>query len=260
MFIRALLALAPVFVTWLVQLMVWPFIQPYVWFLFVPAMFFSAWVGGRWLGLLASAFATLLIWYSFLPLERSFLLERPGRDLVAALVFLGTGVVFSIFHDRLKRAERKGAEVLAASRYQMQLESVFQAIQDGIVVTDMKGTFLLVNEGEARMHGFPSAEAMIGAFRHFSRPLRAQRPGSENTAVRGMADQQGSQGQSSHERGIARTSPGYRAGVDLQLQWTTRTRRARKTGPSGGGHPRYHGAQTRRGVVTHERGPLQGDF
>jgi PAS domain S-box-containing protein len=54
---------------------------------------------------------------------------------------------------------RKQAEE-AASRYRAQLESVFHAIQDGIVVADMEGAFLLVNEAQARMNGFPSVEAM----------------------------------------------------------------------------------------------------
>jgi two-component system, cell cycle sensor histidine kinase and response regulator CckA len=40
------------------------------------------------------------------------------------------------------------------------LESVFNAVQDGIVVTDLEGNFLLINEAEAAINGFPSAEAM----------------------------------------------------------------------------------------------------
>ncbi|MGE0129976.1 MAG: PAS domain S-box protein [Blastocatellales bacterium] len=156
---RTILALAPVLVAFLVQLMIWPIIQPYAWFLFSPAVFFSAWIGGRRVGILATVVATLLTWYFFLAPELSFT-ERNVREIVAALTFLGTGVVFSLFHDRLKRTERRVAEAIAASRYQTQLESTFQAIQDGIVVTDMEGAFLLVNEAEARINGFPSAEAM----------------------------------------------------------------------------------------------------
>lgn len=157
---RAILALAPVLVTFLVQLMIWPIIRPFAWFLFGPAVFLSAWIGGRRLGILASVIATLLVWYFFLPQERSFFAERTVREVMTALSFLGMGVVFSLFHDRLKRANMRVAEALAASRYQAQLESVFQAIRDGIVVTDMKGKFLLVNEAEARINGFPSAKAM----------------------------------------------------------------------------------------------------
>jgi PAS domain S-box-containing protein len=156
---RAILALAPVLVTFLVQLMMWPIIRPFAWFLFSPAVFLSAWIGGRKLGSLAAVVATALIWYFFLQPERSFV-ERDVREVVAALTFLGTGVIFSLFHDRLKQANQRVAEALVAKRYQAQLESVFQAIQDGIVVADMEGHVLLVNEAEARLFGFPSAEAM----------------------------------------------------------------------------------------------------
>ena len=104
--------------------------------------------------------APLFVWYFLLPSERSFVVERPAGAMVATLVFVGMGAVFSLFHDRLKQAERKAAEALASSRYQAQLESVFQAIGDGIVVTDMEGAFLMVNEAEARINGFPSAAAM----------------------------------------------------------------------------------------------------
>ena len=159
MLARAILSLSPVFVTFLI-LMIWPIIRPFAWFLFTPAVFLSAWIGGRRLGILASLVAPLFVWYFLLPSERSFVVERPAGAIVATLVFVGMGVVFSLFHDRLKQAERKAAEALAASRYQAQLESVFQAIGDGIVVTDMEGAFLMVNEAEARINGFPSAEAM----------------------------------------------------------------------------------------------------
>ena len=159
-FSRLILALAPVFVTFLVQLMIWPIIWPFAWFLFSPALFLSAWIGGWRLGIVASVIATLLVWFFFLPLERSAVVERPAADIVSATLFMGIGIVFSLFRDRLKRAQRAVAEALATSRYRAQLESVFQAIQDGIVVTDMKGAFILLNEAEARINGFPSAEAM----------------------------------------------------------------------------------------------------
>jgi PAS domain S-box-containing protein len=159
-FSRMILALAPVLVTFLVQLMIRPVVRPFVWSLFIPAVFLSAWIGGRRLGILASVVATLLVWYFFLPLERSLAAQRPAAAIVSATVFMGMGIVFSLFHDRLKRTQQKVAEAVAAGRYQAQLEPVFQAIQDGIVVTDMKGDFILVNEAEARFSGFPSAEAM----------------------------------------------------------------------------------------------------
>ena len=83
-----ILALVPVFVTLLVQLTIWPIIRPFAWFLFIPAVFLSAWIGGRWLGMLALVVATLLVWYFFLPADRSFVLERPAV-IVSAIVFMG---------------------------------------------------------------------------------------------------------------------------------------------------------------------------
>jgi PAS domain S-box-containing protein len=131
---RAILTLAPLLVAFLVQLMIWPIIRPFAWSLFIPAVFLSAWIGGRLIGSLATVVATLLIWYFFLSPERSFVVRDVG-DIVAALTFLGTGVLFSLFHDRLKRANLKVAEAMAANRYQAQLESVHQTIQ---VVEDAK--------------------------------------------------------------------------------------------------------------------------
>jgi PAS domain S-box-containing protein len=111
---RAMLALTPVFLTLILQLIIWPVIQPYAWFLVTPAVFFSAWVGGRRLGILASVAATLLIWYFFIPPERSFYLNKyPAGAIVAALTFLGTGIIFSLFHARLKQAERTAADARA---------------------------------------------------------------------------------------------------------------------------------------------------
>src|SRR4029079_9655122 len=131
---RIILALAPVFVTLLAQLTIWPMIRPFAWFLFIPAVFLSAWIGGRWLGMIAAVVATLLISYFFLPAQRSFVVERPAV-IASAIVFMGMGIVFSLFYDRLKRTQQRVAEaLLAESRYQAQ-EPVFDAIQDGIVVT-----------------------------------------------------------------------------------------------------------------------------
>jgi PAS domain S-box-containing protein len=63
--------------------------------------------------------------------------------------------------------ERKLAEE-ELRRNRAQLEAVFQAIQDGIVVTDMTGSFLLVNQAEARICGYASTEAMQQELAYFA--------------------------------------------------------------------------------------------
>ena len=63
-------------------------------------------------------------------------------------------------------AERKRSEtalrdaVAVSERNRAQLESVFQTVSDGVLVSDMTGNVLLVNEAMARIHGYESAEEM----------------------------------------------------------------------------------------------------
>jgi PAS domain S-box-containing protein len=63
--------------------------------------------------------------------------------------------------------ERKQAEA-QASTAQAQLEGVFQAVEDGIVVFDMAGQVVLVNEAHARMLGYAGADAMHKDMSYFA--------------------------------------------------------------------------------------------
>ena len=67
-----------------------------------------------------------------------------------------------------KMAEGALRDAMAHSeRTRAQLESVFQTVSDGIVVSDMEGKFLLVNEAEARITEYASAEEMKQKFSYF---------------------------------------------------------------------------------------------
>ena len=64
--------------------------------------------------------------------------------------------ILSVIRDitERKRAEMALRDAMAASeRNRAQLESVFQTAADGIVVSDMAGNVLLVNEAHVRIHG-----------------------------------------------------------------------------------------------------------
>lgn len=68
-----------------------------------------------------------------------------------------------------KRVEESLRDVLATSeREHAQFEAVFQAVADGIVVTDMAGNFLFVNEAEARINGYASAAEMKRDLAYFA--------------------------------------------------------------------------------------------
>jgi K+-sensing histidine kinase KdpD len=93
----------------------WEAIQPFVWFLFYPAVFFSSWVGGLRGGLVATVLSTVLVWYCFIPPQFSFAVQRPMAFLSIA-IFMGMGVLFSLFHGRLRMANQQAVEALAAAR------------------------------------------------------------------------------------------------------------------------------------------------
>ncbi len=99
---RSLLALLAPFVALVVEKLLWGLIQPHVWFLFYPAVFVSAALGGRRIGLLATALSTLLVWWFFLRSDDLFTIEP--RHFFAVGVFFVTGSAFAFFHDRLTHA------------------------------------------------------------------------------------------------------------------------------------------------------------
>lgn len=74
--------------------------------------------------------------------------------------------------------ERKLAEE-EIRRNRAELEAVFQAIQDGIVMTDMEGNFLLVNQAEARICGFAAPEEMKQSLDYFVQIFELRTPAGE---------------------------------------------------------------------------------
>ena len=51
--------------------LLWRITHPHVWFPFYPAVFLSVWLGGPLLGLIATAFSTILVCWFFLRPERT---------------------------------------------------------------------------------------------------------------------------------------------------------------------------------------------
>ena len=126
----------------------WSWLQPLVWFLFFPAVFFSSWLGALRGGLWATAFSTLIVWYFFIPPEGSFVI-KDTRSLFSVVMFMGMGVLFAVVHERLKQSTHQVTEALAAIRSaNEQLESRVQARTQELA-TSRESTRL----SEARMTG-----------------------------------------------------------------------------------------------------------
>ena len=109
-----ILAMVPPLVAFILQSMFWSVLRPYAWFLFYPAVFFSSWIGGLPSGLIATVISTALVWWFFIPPEYSFMMKNP-QSFLSAAVFMGMGVLFSLFHGRLRKANKQAADALAAA-------------------------------------------------------------------------------------------------------------------------------------------------
>ena len=106
-----LLAASIPFIALIVQWQLWSFIDPFVWFLFYPAVFFSARIGGLKVGIASTVLSALIVWYFFMPPELSFLVVD-SNNLFSIVVFLIMGVLFSDVQERLKKANTKTFEAL----------------------------------------------------------------------------------------------------------------------------------------------------
>ena len=97
-----------------VQWLLWDALKPYVWFLFFPAAFFSAWIGGLAGGLAATGISTLLVWFVFIPPTFSFALDNPASAF-ALVVFVIMGALFAYIFERMRLAGRRTDEALAST-------------------------------------------------------------------------------------------------------------------------------------------------
>ena len=96
----------------IVQQIFWGAIQPYAWFLFYPAVFLSSWMGGKRAGLASTALSIVIVWWFFIPPHYSFAIERPSA-FFAIGVFAVTGILFSNFHERLRKTNIQLQETIA---------------------------------------------------------------------------------------------------------------------------------------------------
>ncbi|WP_367154185.1 PAS domain S-box protein [Methylomonas sp. HYX-M1] len=102
------------------------YIKPYVWFLFFPAAFCSAWLGGLRGGLTGTAISTLLAWYVFIPPQFALTVVDTS-SLASIALFAVMGGLFAWLFERLQRAMRNSEEArLSAERSQQQLTGLYR--------------------------------------------------------------------------------------------------------------------------------------
>lgn len=133
-----LIAISIPFIALLVQWQLWSFISPFVWFLFYPAVFFSARIGGLKAGIVSTLLSAAMVWFFFMPTELSFKIEEP-KSMFSVIVFVVMGYLFSDVQENLKRANRKTSEALDAA--QEAKEKVSQLYEKSVEAERLKTHF-----------------------------------------------------------------------------------------------------------------------
>ena len=140
----------------------WAAIQPYVWFLFYPAVFFSSWVGGLRGGLAATGLSAGLVWFFFIPPQFSFAMQRP-MSLVSIAMFMVMGAWFSLVHERLRRANHQAAEA-ARRESEDQFQAIFDQAATGMAQVGLDGRWLRVNLRLCDIVGYAREELVSKTF------------------------------------------------------------------------------------------------
>ena len=176
----------------LLQWALWPVVRPLIWIFLYPAVFLSSWVGGLAGGLVSTVLSVAIGLYVFAPPQFSFEVADP-KAFISAGVFLAMGTLFSVFHDRVRKAYRRVEDALAATdrareeleervvsrtetladvnerlcKSELQLRLMVSGVKDyAIFMLDPDGRIVTWNLGAQRLKGW-SAEEVIG--QHFSR-------------------------------------------------------------------------------------------
>jgi len=171
-----ILAMLPPCIAFFVQ---WEYgndVQPFAWFLFYPAVFLSAWLGGLRGGLLATLTSVIIVWWFFIPPVFSFHLQSP-ISLISIGVFTLMGVVFSIILGRQRKFIQEVEQANASLQYsEERYRMLFNAMDEGFCVIEM----IYDTDGKAVDYRFleinQSFENQTGLQQAFGKTIREMVP------------------------------------------------------------------------------------
>lgn len=145
------LALLLPFIALGIQWLLWPYIAPYAWLLFLPVVFFSSRLGGLKVGLFSTFLSSALVWYFFIPPQLSWEMDNP-YSLFSVIIFLIMGYLFSDTQERLRLANRLASIALGESESRFSL--ILQTSPNAMIIVSKSGQIVQVNERAEKTFGY----------------------------------------------------------------------------------------------------------
>lgn len=164
---RSALAVLLPFLTCYIQWLLWDYMTPFVWFLFFPTAFFSAWLGGIFAGLAATFISALLAWYVFIPTTLSFHLENPASAF-SIVAFILMGALYVFIFERMRALMRQADKNLQVS--ESKFEATFEQAAVGIALVAPDGHWVRVNHKLCDIFGYTNDELMGKTFQDITYP------------------------------------------------------------------------------------------
>jgi PAS domain S-box-containing protein len=172
--LAVLLPLAALIIQWIF----WPFVQPFVWFFFYPAVFFSSWIDGIRGAIASTLISATIVVYFFMAPRYSFVLENP-MGFLSVGVFIIMGCLFGYTQELLKKANRQINKALYSVKLandqletnvkertaslaisEERFRSLYENSTIGIYRTTPDGKILLANPALVTLLGYSSFEEL----------------------------------------------------------------------------------------------------
>lgn len=137
-----------------VQWFLWPFIKPFSWFIYWPAIYLCILYTSFAEGVFAILLASFCAWWFFVPTPLSWI-KQNSFSYVSLLIFISVNILASHFYDRIRKSNERSKTSLyrANNTYQQLLESM----ADGVFVAqDYK--FVFFNDAMPTMLGYTPLE------------------------------------------------------------------------------------------------------
>ncbi|HSI44202.1 MAG TPA: diguanylate cyclase [Methylotenera sp.] len=137
-----------------VQWFLWPFIKPFSWFIYWPAICLCILCTSFAEGVFAILLASFCAWWFFVPTPLSWI-KQSSFSYISLLIFISANVLASHFYNRTKKSRQRSETSL--SRVNTTYQQLLESLADGVFVAqDYK--FVFFNHAMPTMLGYTSLE------------------------------------------------------------------------------------------------------